>query len=44
MIIRDEKNADIETIYTLTKVVFKDCPHGDHTEQFIVNALRDSFH
>ena len=40
MIIRDEKTSDIEAITEITLAAFADEPHSDHTEQFIVNALR----
>ncbi len=40
MIIRNERESDIEAIFEVTKAAFVDCPHGEHTEQFIVNALR----
>jgi putative acetyltransferase len=40
MIIRNETAADIEAIAEVTKAAFKTCPHGNHTEQFIIKALR----
>jgi len=40
MIIRDEKKSDIEAISEITIAAFKNCPHGNHTEQFIISALR----
>ncbi len=40
MIIRNELESDVETISAVTKAAFETCPHGDHTEQFIVDALR----
>lgn len=40
MIIRNEKKSDIEVISEITIAAFKNCPHGNHTEQFIVSALR----
>jgi putative acetyltransferase len=40
MIIRDETNSDIQTITQITIAAFKDCPYGNHTEQFIISALR----
>ncbi len=40
MIIRSEKKSDIEAIAEITIAAFKNCPHGNHTEQFIINALR----
>lgn len=38
--IRNEKAGDFEQIYQLTELAFRDAPHTDHTEQFIVEALR----
>jgi putative acetyltransferase len=40
MIIRNELEADIEVIFKITKTAFKDHPFSNHTEQFIINALR----
>ena len=40
MIIRNEKPSDIEPITQLTIVAFKNCKYGNHTEQFIIHALR----
>jgi putative acetyltransferase len=40
MIIRKEKKSDFETISEITIAAFADCPYGNHTEQFIINALR----
>ena len=40
MIIRNEKKSDIEAISEITIAAFRDCPYGNHTEQFIINALR----
>ena len=40
--IRKEKPEDIEQIHDLTVAAFLDAEHADHTEQFIVKALRDS--
>ena len=40
MIIRNEKTSDFEAITEITLAAFADEPHSDHTEQFIVNALR----
>lgn len=40
--IRLEKSSDIQGIHTITVASFLDAPHTDHTEQFIVKALRDS--
>jgi len=38
--IRNETPADAAAIEALTTAAFLDAPHTDHTEQFIVNALR----
>lgn len=38
--IRFETADDIEAIHQLTKQAFLQAPHTDHTEQFIVDALR----
>jgi putative acetyltransferase len=40
--IRQEKSSDIQSIHEITVAAFLDAPHTDHTEQFIVKALRDS--
>lgn len=40
MIIRNERSSDIEAITQVTVAAFRDCPHGDHTEQFVICALR----
>lgn len=40
IIIRKELPKDIATIETLTEEAFLKAPHTDHTEQYIVNALR----
>jgi len=40
MIIRNEKKSDIDVISEVTIEAFKNCPHGNHTEQFIISALR----
>ncbi len=39
--IRKETESDIPHIYDVTVSAFLNAPHSDHTEQFIVNALRD---
>lgn len=38
--IRTEAASDADEISRVTKAAFADCPHGNHTEQFIVTALR----
>ncbi|MCY1284125.1 Acetyltransferase (GNAT) family protein [compost metagenome] len=38
--LRPETPADIDAIDALTRAAFRDAPHTDHTEQFIVKALR----
>jgi putative acetyltransferase len=40
LIIRHERASDIEAIFTITKAAFEDHPISNHTEQFIINALR----
>jgi putative acetyltransferase len=40
MIIRRERASDVDAIFTVTKAAFEDHPISNHTEQFIINALR----
>ena len=40
MIIRNGKKSDIETISKVTTSAFQNHPISNHTEQFIINALR----
>ena len=40
MIIRNEEKSDIETISKVTTAAFQNHPISNHTEQFIINALR----
>lgn len=42
MIIRKERIIDIEAITEVTIAAFKNHPISNHTEQFIINALRDA--
>jgi putative acetyltransferase len=42
MIIRNETSSDIEAISTVTIAAFKNLAISNHTEQFIINALRDA--
>jgi len=42
MNIRKETPVDIEAIHRVTRDAFLDAPHTDHTEHFIVKALRDA--
>ncbi len=42
MIIRDETRSDIEAISKLTIAAFKNLAISNHTEQFIINALREA--
>jgi putative acetyltransferase len=42
MHIRNERPGDAEQIHEVTERAFADAPHTDHTEQFIVKALRKS--
>ncbi|WP_111498108.1 GNAT family N-acetyltransferase [Marinobacter bohaiensis] len=38
--IRNERKGDVEPIHRVTVLAFQDAPHTDHTEPFIVKALR----
>ncbi len=40
--IRKEQPSDIQSINEVTVAAFLEAPHTDHTEQFIVKALRQS--
>ena len=40
MIIRPERESDVEEIFNITKAAFADHPYSHQTEQFIINALR----
>ena len=40
--IRKEQPSDIKRIHEVTAAAFLEAPHTDHTEQFIVKALRES--
>ena len=40
--IRLERSSDIQNIHEITVAAFLNAPHTDHTEQFIVKALRYS--
>ena len=40
--IRKEQIKDIQHIHDVTTAAFLEAPHTDHTEQFIVSALRES--
>lgn len=40
VIIRKELASDVEAISEITRTAFENCPHGDHTEQFIIDAFR----
>ncbi|WP_028585741.1 GNAT family N-acetyltransferase [Desulfogranum mediterraneum] len=42
MIIRKERVTDIEEITQVTVAAFKDLPISNHTEQFIIQALRSA--
>jgi putative acetyltransferase len=42
MIIRNEMESDVEIIFEVTQRAFENHPHSNHTEQFIINALRAS--
>jgi len=40
--IRNEQNTDIQAIFDLTQSAFSHVEYSSHTEQFIVNALREN--
>ena len=40
LIIRRETQADVEAIAKLTVEAFRNAPHTDHTEQFVIAQLR----
>lgn len=40
--IRDERPEDIRAIYELTSLAFQNHPYSQHTEQLIIDALRDA--
>ncbi|MEP0071770.1 MAG: N-acetyltransferase [Marinomonas sp.] len=40
--IRKEQSSDVQSIHDVTVAAFLEAPHTDHTEQFIVKALRES--
>jgi len=42
VILRRERAEDVEAIHQLTAVAFQCAPHSNHSEQFIVKALRDA--
>ena len=42
MIIRNERQKDIEAISEVTRAAFEDHPYSRQTEQFIVIALRQA--
>ncbi len=42
MILRKETATDIEAITEVTIEAFKNLPISNHTEQFVINALRDA--
>jgi putative acetyltransferase len=39
--VRSETSSDVAAVYAVTAKAFLDAPHTSHTEQFIVNALRN---
>ncbi|MDP2562604.1 GNAT family N-acetyltransferase [Psychrobium sp. 1_MG-2023] len=41
IIIRKEQPSDIQSIHDVTVAAFLEAPHTDHTEQFIINKLRE---
>lgn len=40
--LRNEQTDDIESIFNITQQAFEHAAHTDHTEHFIVNALREA--
>jgi len=42
MIVRKEKPSDVDSIEKITIQAFLNAPHTDHTEQFIIRALREA--
>ena len=42
MIIRNETSSDVEAISQVTLAAFQNLAISDHTEQFIINALREA--
>ena len=42
IIIRNEAESDVQAISEITKAAFENNPHSNHTEEFIINALRDA--
>lgn len=42
IIIRNEIASDVQAISEITRAAFKNCPYGNHTEQFIIKTLRDA--
>ncbi|MBN1227181.1 MAG: N-acetyltransferase [Deltaproteobacteria bacterium] len=42
MIIRNEKDSDLASISEVTIAAFKTLPISNHTEQFIINVLRNA--
>ncbi|RWU22946.1 GNAT family N-acetyltransferase [Pseudomonas alkylphenolica] len=42
ILIRNEQPEDIDSITQLTEAAFEHTEHSSHTEQFIVNALRNA--
>ncbi len=41
-VIRQESSSDVAAIHALTVAAFLNAPHADHTEQFIIDALREA--
>lgn len=40
--IREEQASDIQDIHNVTVAAFLNAPHTDHTEQYVVKALREA--
>ena len=42
IVIRREIKSDVQAISEVTRAAFENHPYSNHTEEFIINALRDS--
>lgn len=42
IVVREECPSDIAAIHAVIEAAFRDAPHTSHTEQFIVDALREA--
>lgn len=41
-VVREESPSDVAAIHAVTAAAFRNAPHANHTERFIVDALRNS--